>query len=101
CSAIAARNATHQIKKMTVEQLKELRDRLYLEIPDKDLADGVPPYFHPGVDSPEYSYMMDRRKALHGFLPERVERSKIVVFPRDEVIDQLAAGTGEQVETSP
>ncbi|HEY1741102.1 MAG TPA: pyruvate dehydrogenase (acetyl-transferring), homodimeric type [Acidimicrobiia bacterium] len=99
-SAIEARNATHQIKKMTVDQLKELRDRLYLEIPDRDLADGLPPYFHPGVDSPEYAYMMDRRKALHGFLPERVERSKIVVFPRDEMIDQLAAGTGEKVQAS-
>src|SRR4029077_10246712 len=80
---VEARNATHQIKKMSVPQLKTLRDRLYLEIPDSDLADGVPPYYHPGFKSTEYEYMMERRRALHGFLPERVERSKVVVFPRD------------------
>src|SRR5262249_33814102 len=82
-SEIEARTATHQIKKMTVPQLKALRDRLQLEIPDSALADGVSPYFHPGYKSPEYEYMMERRRALHGFVPERVERSKVVVFPRD------------------
>ena len=35
-----ARNATHQIKKMTPDQLKALRDRLYMEIPDSDARDG-------------------------------------------------------------
>jgi pyruvate dehydrogenase E1 component len=95
-SEIEARNATHQIKKMTVPQLKTLRDRLHMEIADSDLADGVPPYFHPGYKSPEYEYMMERRRALHGFVPERVERSKVVVFPRDEVVDQLSAGSGKQ-----
>jgi pyruvate dehydrogenase E1 component len=95
-----ARNATHQIKKLSPQQLKALRDRLYMEIPDKDLEAGMAPYFHPGYKSPEYEYMMERRRALDGFLPDRVERSKIVVFPRDGVIDQLTAGTGEKVPAS-
>ena len=72
-----ARNATHQIKKMTPDQLKALRDRLYMEIPDADLEEGMAPYFHPGFRSPEYEYMMERRRALDGYLPDRVERSKI------------------------
>jgi pyruvate dehydrogenase E1 component len=95
-----ARNATHQIKKMSPQQLKTLRDRLYMEIPDRDLEGGMAPYFHPGDKSPEYEYMMERRRALDGFLPERVERSKTVVFPRDGIIDQLTAGTGEKVPAS-
>jgi pyruvate dehydrogenase E1 component len=95
-----ARNATHQIKKMTPGQLKSLRDRLYMEIPDRDLETGMAPYFHPGEKSPEYEYMMERRRALDGFLPDRIERSKTVVFPRDGVIDQLTAGTGEKVPAS-
>ena len=53
-----ARNATHQIKKLTPDELKQFRDRLYLDIPDADLEDGIAPYYHPGVDSPEYEYMM-------------------------------------------
>jgi pyruvate dehydrogenase E1 component len=95
-----ARNATHQIKKMTVNELKSFRDRLYLEIPDVALESGDPPYYHPGFRSPEYEYLMERRRALAGFLPDRVERSKTVVFPRDEVISQLTAGTGEKVQAS-
>ena len=38
------------------------------------------PYFHPGFRSPEYEYMMERRRALDGYLPDRVERSKTVLF---------------------
>ena len=60
----------------------------------------MPPYYHPGYRSPEYEYLMERRRALDGFLPDRVERSKTVVFPRDEIIDQLTAGTGEKVQAS-
>ncbi len=42
------RNATHQMKKLTKDELKEFRDRLHLPIPDKELEDGLPPYYHPG-----------------------------------------------------
>ena len=35
-----ARNATHQIKKMDVDDLKEFRDRLYLDITDEQLEAG-------------------------------------------------------------
>ena len=99
---IEARNATHQIKKMTHEQLKTLRDRLHLDIPDDDLedADGLPPYCHPGYTSDEYEYLMERRRALHGFVPERVERSTVTIFPADNVIDQLASGTGSKIQAS-
>jgi pyruvate dehydrogenase E1 component len=95
-----ARNATHQIKKMTPTQLKLLRDRLYLDIPDDVLDDGMPPYYHPGFRSPEYDYLMERRRALDGYLPERVVRNKISIKVRDDIIDVLAAGTGEKIQAS-
>src|SRR4051795_2507311 len=68
---IEARNATHQIKKMTKSQLLALRDRLYLQdqIPEEALDAHMPPYYRPAEDSPEYQYMMDRRRALDGPLP--------------------------------
>ena len=73
---IEARNATHQMKKMTKAQLLALRDRLYLadEIPDADLAGEVPPYYRPPTDSAVYEYLMARRTALAGSLPRRVVR---------------------------
>ena len=63
-SEVEGRNATHQIKKMTNEQLMALRERLYLhdEIPEESLAPGKePPYFRPPEDATEYRYMMERR----------------------------------------
>ncbi len=75
------RNATHQIKKMTVNQLKELRDRLHLhdEISEEDLADGNPPYYKPAPDSPEYQYMVERRKVLNGSLPKRTTETRLAL----------------------
>ncbi len=68
---VEGRNATHQIKKMTDDQLMVLRDRLYLhdEIPDEALEGDDPPYYRPPEDSVEYQYMMERRRALDGSLP--------------------------------
>ena len=49
---IEARNATHQIKKMTKAQLLTLRNRLFLhdEIPEHDLDADLPPYYRPAPD---------------------------------------------------
>jgi pyruvate dehydrogenase E1 component len=50
---VEARNSTHQIKKMSAAQLLALRDRLGFtdEIPDEELADGVPPYLRSSTNS--------------------------------------------------
>jgi pyruvate dehydrogenase E1 component len=91
-----ARNATHQMKKLTKAELKTFRDRLYLEIPDKDLEGDLPPYYHPGKDSDEIQYMLERRRALGGFLPCRVNRSKPLTLPGDKPYEQFKKGSGKQ-----
>jgi pyruvate dehydrogenase E1 component len=91
-----ARNATHQMKKMTVAELKEFRDRLYLPIPDSALEAELPPYYHPGEDSEEIQYMRERRAALGGVLPRRVVRAKPLTLPADSVYDELRRGSGRQ-----
>src|SRR6188472_760602 len=60
---IEARNATHQIKKMTKSQLLTLRDTLHLqdEIPVEALDAEMPPYYRPAQGSAVYEYMMQRR----------------------------------------
>src|SRR3954447_18277211 len=90
------RNATHQMKKLTKAELKELRDRLYLEIFDKALEAPLPPYFHPGADSDEIAYMKERRAQLGGSLPKRVVRAKPLDLPKPEVYDELKGGSGKQ-----
>ncbi|MEU9019953.1 pyruvate dehydrogenase (acetyl-transferring), homodimeric type [Actinomadura sp. NPDC048394] len=95
-SDFEARNATHQMKKLTKAELKEFRDRLYLDIPDSALEAPLPPYYHPGEDSDEIQYMRERRAALGGFLPKRVVRAKPLKLPGDPVYSELSKGSGKQ-----
>ena len=91
-----ARNATHQIKKMDTKELKVFRDRLHLEISDEQLEGELAPYFHPGFRSPEYEYLLERRRQLDGYVPHRVTRNKTVVSPRADISSQLEQGSGKQ-----
>ncbi|MFL6136409.1 MAG: pyruvate dehydrogenase (acetyl-transferring), homodimeric type [Frankiaceae bacterium] len=92
-----ARNATHQMKKLTVAELKTFRDRLYLEIPDSALEADLPPYYHPGKGSDEIQYMLERRQALGGFLPKRVVRARPLTVPHDNRgFADLKKGSGKQ-----
>jgi pyruvate dehydrogenase E1 component len=90
------RNATHQMKKLTVGELKELRDRLYIDISDKALESGLPPYYHPGPHSAEMEYMRERRAALGGSVPKRVVRKESLPLPDTKVYDELKGGSGKQ-----
>ena len=96
---IEGRNATHQVKKMSNEQFRELRVRLSLEedIPEEDLEDGRElSYFRPGTDSPEYQYMMGRRKFLDGLLPRRQVRiSRQLRLPDPAVYREFHEGSGD------
>ncbi len=93
-----ARNATHQMKKLTKAELKEFRDRLYLPITDAELEGDLPPYFHPGEDSEEVAYLRERRALLGGPLPQRVVRAKPLPLPPREhkAYASLEAGSGKQ-----
>ena len=98
-SQVEGRNATHQIKKLNNAQLRTMRDRLHLqeEIPDWVLESDDAPYFRPSIDSIEYQYMMERRRALGGSLPKRVVRTKRpLTLPSNDVFTEFASGSGEQ-----
>jgi pyruvate dehydrogenase E1 component len=96
---IEGRNATHQIKKMTDAQLKTLRDRLHLndEISDAALEADEPPYYRPPVDSVEYQYMVERRRALGGAVPRRSTAvRKAITMPSDDAFTEFENGSAAQ-----
>ena len=95
---IEARNVTHQSKKLTVDELRIFRDRLQLPIPDDQLADA--PYYHPGMDSPEIRYMLERRAALGGTLPRRRVDSQPLPAPGDAVFVDVFAGAERPASTT-
>ena len=101
---VEGRNATHQIKKLTVDQLRAMRTRLHLEdeIPDSALEGEDPPYFRPAPDSVEYQYMMERRRALDGPLPQRIIRTRRpITLPSNDAFTEFAAGSnGQAVSTT-
>jgi len=84
------------MKKLTHDDLRAFRDRLYLPISDKELDAELPPYYHPGEKSDEIQYMKERRAALGGYLPKRVTRAKALPMPADTVYDELRAGSSKQ-----
>jgi pyruvate dehydrogenase E1 component len=90
------RNATHQMKKLTKPDLKAFRDRLYLPISDEALDADLPPYYHPGEKSDEIQYMKERRAALGGALPKRINRAKPLTIPPPEAFAELKKGSGKQ-----
>ncbi|HUO46434.1 MAG TPA: pyruvate dehydrogenase (acetyl-transferring), homodimeric type, partial [Acidimicrobiia bacterium] len=100
---VEGRNATHQIKELTNAQLRELRDRLFLhdEISEESLeGDREPPYYRPGEDTPEFQYLMERRKILNGPLPSRVLRVRQPLpLPGPEAFTDIYAGSAK-VEAS-
>ncbi|WP_419850590.1 pyruvate dehydrogenase (acetyl-transferring), homodimeric type [Candidatus Poriferisocius sp.] len=102
---LEARNATHQVKKMTTAQLMDLRSRLHLEeeIPAEALEDDAnPPYYKPPPDSPEHQYLMARRKELDGPLPTRVVNiRRPIKLPDDKLFADYDEGSdGREVSTT-
>ncbi|MEU9508504.1 pyruvate dehydrogenase (acetyl-transferring), homodimeric type [Micromonospora sp. NPDC048170] len=97
-SHFEGRNATHQMKKLTLEDLKTFRDRLYLDIPDKALEDNpyLPPYYHPGEKSDEIAYLKERRQQLGGYLPSRRQGEKRLAIPGPERFADVKRGSGKQ-----
>ncbi|GAA2223055.1 pyruvate dehydrogenase (acetyl-transferring), homodimeric type [Promicromonospora sukumoe] len=98
-AGFAGRNATHQMKKLKGDDLKTLRDSLRIPISDAELeADPyLPPYYHPGPDAPEIQYMLERRRQLGGFVPERRTTAKTTLtLPEDKTYELLKKGSGTQ-----
>src|SRR5690606_14716524 len=97
-SQFEGRNATHQMKKLTLDDLKTFRDRLYLDIPDSALeADPyLPPYYKPPADSEELEYLRERRRALGGFVPQRRTTVIPLDLPGPKVYESLKRGSGKQ-----
>jgi pyruvate dehydrogenase E1 component len=96
---IEGRNATHQIKKMNIDQLRVLRDRLHLndEITDQMLEGDVAPYYRPPEDSVEYQYLIERRRGLDGFVPRRIATARRkLTLPSDDAFREFDAGSGQQ-----
>jgi pyruvate dehydrogenase E1 component len=95
-STFEGRNSTHQMKKMSLEDIVTFRDRLGIPVPDSQLDKYLPAYYKPADDSEEAKYMAERRAALGGSIPRRRAKSKPLPIPADSVYDSVKRGSGHQ-----
>ncbi|MGZ4696232.1 MAG: pyruvate dehydrogenase (acetyl-transferring), homodimeric type [Oryzihumus sp.] len=94
----AGRNATHQMKKLTLDDLKGLRDSLRIPISDEQLEANpyLPPYYHPGEDDPTVQYLRERRQKLGGGIPTRRVQPKALKLPEHTAYEAVKKGSGKQ-----
>ena len=94
----AGRNATHQMKKLAVDDLKGLRDRCEIPVTDAQIeADPyMPPYYKESDNSDALAYMMEQRHTLGGFIPERRTAGKKLPLPGDKAYKSVRKGSGHQ-----
>ncbi len=92
------RNATHQMKKMTLDDLKKFRDAMQIPIADADLEANPyqPPYYHPGQQDEAIQYLQERRRALGGYVPERRSTYVDLGVPDQKAYAIAARGSGQQ-----
>ena len=97
-TSFSGRNATHQMKKLTLDDLKGFRDTLLIPITDEELERDpyLPPYYHPGMDDPAIQYMMERRAKLGGTLPRRRTDAEPLKLPDHTSYDLAKKGSGKQ-----
>ncbi|MDQ2781824.1 MAG: pyruvate dehydrogenase (acetyl-transferring), homodimeric type [Actinomycetota bacterium] len=97
-ASFEARNATHQMKKLTAPDLKLFRDLLQVPVTDAQIDADVyaVPYYSPGPDAPEIAYLRERRRDLGGFVPERRNRPRQLTLPEPKVFDIARKGSGKQ-----
>jgi pyruvate dehydrogenase E1 component len=86
-------NPTHQQKKMGEEALRAFRDRFNIPIPDDRIAEA--PFYRPPENSKEIKYLLDRRKAMGGFLPSRRRNAPPLQVPGLEAFEAQLKGSGE------
>ena len=97
-SSFEGRNATHQMKKLTLENLKDFRDDMRIPITDSALEADVyqPPYYHPGEQDEAIEYLLEKRRALGGFVPECRSKFTQVSLPGDDTYAISKKGSGKQ-----
>jgi pyruvate dehydrogenase E1 component len=88
------KNPTHQIKKLSGDALRAVRDRYRIPIADDELK--AAPYYKPADGSPELTYMRARRKELGGPVPVRRPKDEALKAPTLSELAPLLESSGDR-----
>ncbi|MYD44673.1 MAG: pyruvate dehydrogenase (acetyl-transferring), homodimeric type [Gammaproteobacteria bacterium] len=87
-------NTTHQVKKLTFDELKHFRDRF--DIPLTDVEVESVPYYRPPNDHAEMVYMRHQRDQLGGPIPRRIEVKARFDVPDLSIMQSQLEGSRER-----
>jgi pyruvate dehydrogenase E1 component len=91
------RNITHQQKQMNEKELREFRSRFDIPLKDEEVVET--PFYRPPQDSRETKYLLERRKALGGFVPKRRTKAEALDVPQPDFYEEQLKDSG-QLEAS-
>jgi pyruvate dehydrogenase E1 component len=92
------KNITHQQKKLNEEELRAFRDRFEIPISDRELAEV--PFYRPPEGSPELEYLLERRRALGGFIPARRNFVGSLKTPERDRFHEFLMGSEREFSTT-
>ncbi len=93
-----ADNTTHQVKKLSQENLKSFINNFNLPIEENDLDDL--PYLKFEKDSAEFKYLIRQRQNLGGFLPIRPNENKTLSLNSNEHFKEFNTETKREMSTT-
>ena len=89
----------HQLKRLDMEVLREMRTRFDIPLSDEEVEEL--PFYRPPEDSPEIGYLLQRRRALGGFVPERSEAAAPSAPPAEGLFQEFHRGSrGRRASTT-
>ena len=92
------KNISHQQKKMNEKELREFRGRFNIPVSDDVIADM--PFFRPAPDSVETKYLLEKRKALGGFVPARIVKPVTLDVPKLDHFSEMVKGSAREASTT-
>jgi pyruvate dehydrogenase E1 component len=93
------RNISHQQKKLNEQEIARFRSRFEIPIPDEAALNAS--FYRPPSDSPEMSYLHERRRVLGGYMPKRkTPASGITAPPLEYLKESLEGSAGREVSST-
>ena len=89
-----ADNTTHQVKKLSMDNIKSFRDKFNIPVADSEIE--KLPYVRPPEDSPEIQYLKKTRENLGGFIPRRRTTSEVLKMPDNKIFKKLYESSGDR-----
>ncbi len=93
------KNITHQQKKLNEDELREFRTRFGIPISDEDVAHA--PFYRPPDNSPEMTYLRERREALGGYVPSRAVSCAPLNSLNESLFSEFNKGSDDRTLSPP